>query len=112
MLLSDLLHTEVVDADGRTIGSVHDVHLVQDGPLLLPFGAAYRVEGLLVGRGSLGTRLGYHRGGGQGPWLLKSLFGALERRAHFVAWEDVESYDSDVIRLRRRRDELGPPPLG
>ena len=107
MNLSDLLHSSVLDADGQRLGSVDDVRLVQDGPLLLPFGAAFRVEGLMVGHRSVGTRLGFIRGGIRGPWLLRALLTALERRARYVLWDDVESWDGEVVRVAKRRDEIG-----
>ena len=107
MNLSDLLHSRVVDADGIDIGSVDDVRMVQDGPLLLPFGAAFRVDGLMVGHRSIGTRLGYVRGGLKGPWLLRVIFTALERRARYVQWDDVETWDGSVVRVTKPRAELG-----
>ena len=55
MRLSDLLGSEVVDADGHTLGHVRDVRLVADGPPQGDFGPALRLHGLLVGRG-LGRR--------------------------------------------------------
>lgn len=112
MLLSELLHSHVVDADGRDVGSVDDVRLVQDGPLLLPFGAAFRVEGVVVGHRAVGMRLGYQRSDMKGPWLLATLFRRLERRARYVPWDDVVSWEDDVVRIRVRRDELEPPPEG
>lgn len=99
MHLSDLLRSEVVDTEGKHYGTVEDVLLVQDGPVLLPFGAALRVEGLIVGTHKVGTRLGYNREGINGPRLLRVLFGALERRAHEVAWEAVIEWDGRVIRV-------------
>ena len=110
MLLSDVLHSRVFDVDGVDLGSVDDVRLVQDGPLLLPFGAALRVDGLVVGHAAVGTRLGYHRGDVTGPWLLKTIFSALERRAHYVPWDQVESCEEGEVRIRSRGSELGPPP--
>ncbi len=107
MHLSDLLHSKVLDADGVPLGSVDDVRLVQDGPLLLPFGAAFRVEGLMVGHRSVGTRLGYVRRGVRGPWLLRVIFAALERRARYVPWEDVLTWDGSTVRVGQRRDEFG-----
>jgi hypothetical protein len=106
MHLSDLLHSRVLDADGAHVGAVEDVRMVQDGPLLLPFGAAFRVEGLMVGRRSIGTRLGYVRGGLRGPWLLRVIFSALERRACYAAWDDVADWDGTTVRLAKRRHEL------
>jgi hypothetical protein len=106
MRLSDLMRCRVVDANGADIGGVADVRMVQDGPMLLPFGNAFRVEGLMVGRHSLATRLGYVRGGVRGPFLLRVVFSALERRARYVAWEDVATVDDSTIRLRKARAEL------
>jgi hypothetical protein len=99
MNLSDLLHSPVVDDAGASLGTVEDVRVVQDGPLLLPFGAAFRVDGLIVGRHTIGTRLGYNREGVKGPWLLRAIFSALERRARFIPWDAVQSWDGRVVRV-------------
>ena len=99
MNLSDLIHAPVVDRDGTRLGRVEDVCLVQDGPPLLPFGAALRVDALIVGRHNIGTRLGYNREGVKGPWLLRTIFAALERRARVIPWEAVESWDGRVVRV-------------
>ena len=45
MRLTDLLGVEVIDQEGRSAGQVHDVRLVQDGPLVGGFGASLRVAG-------------------------------------------------------------------
>ena len=110
MRLSELLDARVVDADGTELGSIEDVRLAQDGPLLMPFGAALRVEAVVAGRGALGTRLGFVRGDVRGPWLLRWIFGALERRARYVPWEVVESWADGVVRVTVRASDLGPPP--
>jgi hypothetical protein len=60
----------------------------------------------MVGRRSVGTRLGFVRGGLKGPWLLRAVFSALERRAAYVDWDDVESWDGNTVHVGRRRDEL------
>ena len=96
MRLSDLLHSDVFDEQGNAYGSVDDVRMIQDGPLLGAF-AAFRVEGLVVGSGALGVRLGFHRGKVKGPWPLKALFGRLESRARYVPWEQVTSYDAGRV---------------
>lgn len=106
MRLGELVRSTVIDADGRTLGRVHDVRLVQDGPLLEGFGAALRVEGLVVGRGSVATRLGYHRHRVRGPLVLKALFGALERRARFVPWAEVTAWDGTRVVLGCRASAL------
>src|SRR6266508_2066067 len=88
---------------------VDDVLLVQDGPYIDGFGAALRVAGLLVGHGSIGVRLGYHRGGITGPWLLRKVFGAIERKSRYVPWETVTDWDDDQVTIAARAEELGPP---
>jgi hypothetical protein len=87
--LSELIHTRVVDEDGRRRGRVHDVRLVQDGPLH-GANAAFRVDAVVIGAGALSTRLGYLRGGVRGPWLLRAVFGRLERRASVVPMRAVQ----------------------
>jgi hypothetical protein len=104
--LSELLRHPVVDADGVAIGEVHDVRLVQDGPPLEGFGAALRLDGLVVGRGGRAVRLGYHRHQMRGPWLLKVVFASLERRARYVPWSVVERFDDGEIHLSARRADL------
>jgi hypothetical protein len=106
MRISDLLHSTVVDRDGREVGSVGDVRLVQEGPVLANFGAAFRVAGLVVGGGGLGLRLGYHRAGVRGPWLLRTLFTRLETRARYVDWDQVDSWEEGTVRVRVTEDEL------
>jgi len=109
MRLSDLLHSKVVDADGRPLGEVQDVLVRRAEPLLGGHVGPLRVEGLIVG-GRQGTRLGYERGGPQGPWLLSALFRRLERRARFVPLRDVASWEGDRLVLGVRAADLEPPP--
>jgi hypothetical protein len=109
MRLSELLGTEVRDVDGVRVGRVHDVRLVQDGPLLGSFGAALRVDGLVVGQGGrngVAVRLGYHRQRVNGPYVLNRLVLAMERGARFVPWSAVDHVDRDVVRVGSRIDEL------
>ena len=108
MQLSDLMDSRVIDADGNHLGKVRDVRVVQDGPLLLPFGAAFRVEGLAVGSGPSGRRLGYERQGVRGPWLLRVLFGRLSQRDRFVDWRDVTTWNGREVHLRVRAADLSP----
>jgi hypothetical protein len=98
--LSELLGSSVFDASGRPLGEVNDVRLVQDGPIVPGFGAALRIDGLIVGAGSIAVRLGFHRHRVGGPALLKAIFGAVERRARFVPWELVAEWDGSTVRLR------------
>jgi hypothetical protein len=99
MRLSDLLGSEVFQADGTSLGHVRDVRLVADGREIGAFGPALRVHGLLVGRGSLGARLGLARDRMRGPWLLKLLFG--RRPRHLVDWTDVASLGEKTVHLSR-----------
>jgi len=96
MRLSDLLHSAVVDDRGNAYGSVDDVRLVQDGPLL-GANAAFRVDGIVVGSGALGVRLGFLRGSTRGPLPLSALFRRLEARARYVPWDQVISYDDNRV---------------
>jgi sporulation protein YlmC with PRC-barrel domain len=100
MRLADLLDAEVRDAGGNRIGHVHDVRLVQDGPLVGAFGAGLRVEGLLVGPTAVGVRLGYERDRLRGPWALKALFRAMHRGLRVVRWRDIAAIQEGRVVLR------------
>src|SRR5919112_4168286 len=106
MRLSDLLHARVYDAGGRDVGAVHDVRLVQDGPLQLPFGHAFRVDELVVGRGGLLLRLGFHHGGVERPAPLRAILRALAGRPYVVPWDDVAGWDGDRVDLRVAASDL------
>jgi hypothetical protein len=107
--LSELVHSRVVDAAGQEVGKVHDVRLVQDGPLLGTFGAAFRVEGLIVGPPIAGTRLGYRRPGMTGPFLLAAPLRRLHRRVKFVPWARVAEVGTDTISISGSADDLDEP---
>jgi hypothetical protein len=100
MRLSELLGREVVDAEGRAVGKVKDVRLVQDGPYVEGFGQALRIEGILFGRGALGVRLGMARANVNGPWPMTAMFRKLERRARYVEWNEVAREADGPIRLQ------------
>ena len=105
MRLGELLDRVVVDRDDRPLGRVHDVRLVQDGPVV-GYEAQFRVHGLIAGPGSIAVRQGYGHAGVRGPWLLRVL---LERRtAWYVPWERT-AFDGTTIRFDGTRDELQPP---
>jgi hypothetical protein len=106
MRMSELLGRQVVDAAGEGLGKVEDVRLLQDGPVLGGFGAALRVDGLLVSGRSVAVRLGFHRGGVQGPWPLRTFFLVRERGCCYVDWDQVAEWDGDVIRLRVAKASL------
>jgi hypothetical protein len=109
MRLTDLLGAEVVDQAGRSAGKVHDVRLVQDGPLVGGFGAALRVDGLLVGRRAVGARLGYERRTMGGPLLVKLVFGWLHHDGRYVAWDRVRAIEPDRIHISGSADDLPRP---
>jgi sporulation protein YlmC with PRC-barrel domain len=96
MRMGDLLHSKVIDRDGALVGQVHDLRLVQDGPKVKGFGPALRVDGLVVGRGSLAIRLGYHRKDVRGPFLLGRIFRGLEGMAIYVPWDVVTTHDGEL----------------
>ncbi|MFN2611402.1 MAG: hypothetical protein ABR507_11120, partial [Actinomycetota bacterium] len=54
----------------------------------------------LIGRGSVGTRLGFVRGETKGPLLFKIFFEWLERRAIYVEWQDVVLISKDKVVVR------------
>ena len=90
--ISDLLASDVVTADGRHVGHVHEVRVVQDGPAHLGISAALRVDALLVGRGTVGGRLGYYHGQVAGPWLLRILLRRTMRHVRTIPITDVAAW--------------------
>ena len=108
MRLSDLLGTEVVDSLGQSVGRVHDVRLVQDGPLQPNMMAALRLAGLVVGSGAVAGRLGYDRGEVQGPWLIATVARRLAARARYVPWEQVAERGATIV-LSVPAGALRPP---
>jgi hypothetical protein len=106
MRASDFLGAEVLDRSGQPVGEVHDIRLVQDGPIIGSFGAAFRVDALLAGPGSVGTRLGYDRGNVKGPLPLKAFFARIHRDIAVVPWENIAAIEPGRIRLNVARDQL------
>jgi hypothetical protein len=98
MRVSDLLECDVVDADGARVGQVRDVRLVMDGPLRGAL-AQLRLDAVIVGGDAVAGRLGYLRGGVQGPALIKAIMTRLERRARVYATAQIERWDVDNRRL-------------
>ena len=99
MRLSDLLGASVVDQNGHTVGHVHDVEMIADGPTLGPFGPTLRVDRIVVGRGSIGERLGLDRESVRGPWMLKVLF--KRRHLHRIAWTDIDRGADGTLQVLR-----------
>jgi len=109
MRLSELLGAKVVDEHGHTVGKVHDVRLVQEGPQAGGVGPGLRVEGLLVGRRALGARFGFDRGSVRGPWLLKAVFGSLGHDGHYLPWGRIRSIRARQICITGTAGDLPRP---
>jgi sporulation protein YlmC with PRC-barrel domain len=105
--LSELLDCDVVDEHGARAGRVHDVRLAQDGPVGAGFDAALRVQGLVVGRAGVASRLGYGRSGNERPWLVRTVLMG-RHRPSFVPWSRVRSIDAGRIVIAGRADDLEP----
>jgi sporulation protein YlmC with PRC-barrel domain len=101
---------DVVDERGNRAGHVHDVRLVQDGPVGAGFDAAIRVQGFVIGRGAVGNRLGYGRTLNRGPWLIRVLFTA-RHQSKFVPWDRVRSIGQDGIVIAGSADDLERTPV-
>jgi hypothetical protein len=104
MRLSELLGREVRDAGGRYVGTVADVVLVQDGPMLGPYAASLRLIGLIVVERRHVRLMGYERD--VKPVGLRWLVRRLTGRVVHVAWRDVESWEGLSVTLRTDRDRL------
>ena len=109
MRLSDLLGAEVVDEAGGSAGRVHDVRLVQDGPLVGGFGAALRLDGLIVGRRAVGARLGYERGKMKGPLPVRLVAGWLHHDGRYVEWGRVRAIEPNRIVISGTVEDLPRP---
>ncbi len=104
MRLSDLLGAPVVDRDGRRVGRVIDVRLVQDGPVQFPYGAALRLDGLIVGERSGSRLLGYERDVRPAPlrWLVHVASGTVR----FVDFDRVERREDGTVQTHEPVDQL------
>ncbi|MEA2486694.1 MAG: hypothetical protein QOF16_348 [Actinomycetota bacterium] len=109
MRLSDLLNAEVLDADDNKIGRVHEVRAVKDGPIQGAFGAALRIDGLIVGTGSVGTRLGLDRTDVGRPLALRWIFGGVTGKMRYVRWEQIAAITADRIILKVQDRDLSEP---
>jgi hypothetical protein len=94
MLLSELVGTQVTSTDGEALGRVHDVLLVQDGPMGANGQAGLRLHALAVGKRSFGAQLGYAQDTVRGPWLLRVL---LRRPPRLVPWSAVVERNDERI---------------
>lgn len=100
MLLSDLLESDAVDADGVRLGAIIDVRLEisgTPGQLL----AATVVTGVLVSPHSRFSTWGYERRDENGPFLIARFQRWLHRGTFLVLWDDVERVDVGRVVFRR-----------
>lgn len=105
--MAELSGSALIDSSGQQVAVVHDLRLVQDGPLHEGTArAGYRVRGLVVGGGTLGLFLGYGGREVAGPALLRVPLARLARRARFVDWSLVEDITPGEVRISCRYDEL------
>jgi hypothetical protein len=98
LTLAQLLHAQVVDEDGRSLGRVHDVRAVRDDAGdVVGRAPRYRVEGLIVGRRGLRVRLGLRRARSPEPL----------RPSEPLRWEDVVDVEPGCITVRAGRSTDG-----
>jgi sporulation protein YlmC with PRC-barrel domain len=100
MRLADLLHATVVDVEGATVGKVGDVWLTQDGPPLGVFGAALRVDTLVIGTSGLSSRAGYDRPEVDGPAPIAWWFHRRTAHRPVVRWAEVAAIEEGTIHAR------------
>jgi sporulation protein YlmC with PRC-barrel domain len=102
MRLSELLGLDVLDVDNSYVGTVADLRLVQDGPLIGPYGAALRLSGLIVVEHRHVRLLGFERD--VGPWFLRWLVRRITGRVCFIPWNDVRAIDPTGVHTTGHRD--------
>lgn len=95
MILSDLLGSPVLTAEGERLGVVVDARLAMDGML-----AATRLYGLVVSPHSHSSFAGYERTGVDAPALIARFLRWRARGSVLVLWADLASFTDDVVRLR------------
>lgn len=111
MILSDLLGSDALEADGRRVGAVVDVRLeISGAPAQLL--AETVVTGVLVSPRSRVSTWGYERRGENGPVVIARLQRWLHRGSFLVSWDDVELIDEGRVVFRdgyERHDPMLPP---
>jgi hypothetical protein len=106
MRLVEVIGCAVIDASSQSLGEVHDVRLVADGPRDANGRSRYRLDALVVGAGGMAHKLGYSHDAVSGPWPLASIFRRTIRRSLVVPWSEVEAFDRPTIRIGVRKADL------
>lgn len=109
MRLADIIGSRVLDADGRDMGRVGDVWLVQNGPPIGVFGAGLTVDALVIGRFGLASRAGYERQDVRGPAPITWFLHRRTARRPVVHWSDIDAIEEGRVRLRVRENDLARP---
>jgi len=105
--LSDLIGAAVFDASGFPVAPVGDARLILSGPAVDAVGVAMAVDGLIIGLGSVGDRLGFRLPHGpKRPFMLHRAFRSVARHARLVRWSEIDRLEPREVHLRVRREEL------
>lgn len=92
--LAQLLGASVRTRDGRDLGNVLDVRLeAAPGESVRSPVDHLVVAWLLLGKAAPGMLLGYDRREAEGPWLVRALVKALQRRSQMVRIDHVDEID-------------------
>lgn len=106
MRTSELIGSQVYDAAGQAIGTVHDLHFrVQTRP---DGSRTCQLDALECGDIGFGHRLGYGEHAMRGPWPFPQIFRYLARHSLAVPWSEITSIDGRRIDISARRDQLQP----
>ncbi|HET8896985.1 MAG TPA: PRC-barrel domain containing protein [Protaetiibacter sp.] len=97
MILSDLLGTEVHEADGTRVGRVIDARFRLEGNTS-PSQA--RLVGVIVSRSVFASFLGYERTVASRPVLLDRILRMLHRGSFLVLWADIARIEPERVLLR------------
>jgi hypothetical protein len=73
---------------------------VQDGHPIGTWGAAFRLDSIVVGASAVGVRLGFARGDVRGPWMLKAILARRHARLEEVPWAGVAAIEPGRLTVR------------
>jgi sporulation protein YlmC with PRC-barrel domain len=106
MRASELFGLDVYDRTGREVGVVHDVRTRRE--FFDDRRERLTIDGLVVGSGSVGIRLGYGHGCTRGPWMLTQLFRRRARDTRFVPWDVIARRTATEVHLDIDAADLRP----